>query len=70
MIPVTCKTHMKTLKLLTAWLFAVAGPFATTAIAQTTSTGSGPAYPTKTIRIFAPFPPASVADVLTRPIAQ
>ena len=27
-------------------------------------------YPTKPIRIIAPFPPASVADVLARPIAQ
>jgi tripartite-type tricarboxylate transporter receptor subunit TctC len=35
---------------------------------------AGPAltqtYPTKTIRIIAPFPPASVADILARPIAQ
>src|SRR5688572_9730800 len=28
------------------------------------------AFPAKTIRIVAPFPPASVADVLARPIAQ
>jgi tripartite-type tricarboxylate transporter receptor subunit TctC len=28
------------------------------------------AFPAKTIRIIAPFPPASVADVLARPIAQ
>ncbi len=27
-------------------------------------------YPAKTIRIVAPFPPASVADILARPIAQ
>ena len=27
-------------------------------------------YPIKPIRIVAPFPPASVADVLARPIAQ
>jgi tripartite-type tricarboxylate transporter receptor subunit TctC len=27
-------------------------------------------YPAKTIRIIAPFPPASVADILARPIAQ
>jgi tripartite-type tricarboxylate transporter receptor subunit TctC len=61
---------MKTLKFLIAGQFAVTGPFATTVFAQTPSTGSGPAYPTKTIRIIAPFPPASVADVLARPIAQ
>lgn len=35
---------------------------ATTVAAQT--------YPAKSIRIIAPFPPASVADVLARPIAQ
>ena len=40
------------------------------AMAQVSSTGSGQAYPAKTIRIIAPFPPASVADVLARPIAQ
>ncbi|MGZ5163409.1 MAG: Bug family tripartite tricarboxylate transporter substrate binding protein [Burkholderiales bacterium] len=28
------------------------------------------AFPAKSIRIIAPFPPASVADVLARPIAQ
>ena len=27
-------------------------------------------FPTKTLRIIAPFPPASVADVLARPVAQ
>ncbi len=42
--------------------FATAGLLALPAIAQT--------FPTKTIRIVAPFPPASVADVLARPIAQ
>src|SRR5262245_50452305 len=43
-------------------LLALGGLLATTAAAQT--------YPSKTIRIVAPFPPASVADVLARPIAQ
>jgi len=41
---------------------ALAGLLATTAGAQT--------FPAKSIRIVAPFPPASVADVLARPIAQ
>ena len=39
-------------------------------LAQTPSTSAGQAFPAKTIRIIAPFPPASVADVLARPIAQ
>ncbi len=37
------------------------------AIAQTST---AQAFPAKTIRIIAPFPPASVADILARPIAQ
>lgn len=40
------------------------------AVAQTSSTGAAPSFPAKTIRIVAPFPAASVADVLARPIAQ
>ncbi len=35
-----------------------------------TTTAAAADYPTKPIRIIAPFPPASVADVLARPIAQ
>ena len=38
--------------------------------AQTPTASSGQTFPTKPIRIIAPFPPASVADVLARPIAQ
>ncbi len=44
--------------------------FATSANAQIASTSSVQTFPAKTIRIIAPFPPASVADVLARPIAQ
>lgn len=40
------------------------------AIAQISAPAAGQAYPTKSIRIIAPFPPASVADILARPIAQ
>ncbi len=40
------------------------------AMAQTPSASTGQAFPAKAIRIIAPFPPASVADVLARPIAQ
>ena len=45
-----------------AGLAAFASLFATTVAAQV--------FPSKSIRIIAPFPPASVADVLARPIAQ
>jgi len=47
---------------LRAGLAALASLVATAVAAQT--------FPSKTIRIVAPFPPASVADVLARPIAQ
>ena len=39
-------------------------------VAQTPSPGSGQSFPSKPIRIIATYPPASVADVLARPIAQ
>ena len=45
-----------------AGLAAFLSLLVTTAAAQT--------FPAKSIRIIAPFPPASVADVLARPIAQ
>ncbi len=45
-----------------AALFALSGLYALSA--------AGQSYPAKPIRIIAPFPPASVADVLARPIAQ
>jgi tripartite-type tricarboxylate transporter receptor subunit TctC len=37
--------------------------------AQTVSTGAGPAYPVKAIRVILPFPPGGGADALMRPIA-
>jgi len=43
-------------------VITLAAQLATTAAAQT--------FPSKAVRIIAPFPPASVADVLARPIAQ
>ena len=49
---------------------ALTALFATSVTAQSPTTGAGPGFPSKTIRIIAPFPPASVADVLARPIAQ
>lgn len=51
-------------------VFTVAALITAPAIAQSPSTSAGQTFPAKTIRIIAPFPPASVADVLARPIAQ
>ena len=53
---------MKNLHIVITGLIAFIVLFAASVIAQT--------FPTKAIRIIAPFPPASVADVLARPIAQ
>ena len=46
------------------------GQAPSTGSGQAPSTGSGQAFPSKSVRIIAPFPPASVADVLARPLAQ
>jgi tripartite-type tricarboxylate transporter receptor subunit TctC len=51
-------------------LFALVTLLATTAAAQTPAPSLGQAFPSKSMRIIAPFPPASVADILARPIAQ
>ena len=51
-------------------LLTLTALLATPASAQIPSTSSGQAFPSKPIRIIAPYPPASVADVLARPIAQ
>jgi tripartite-type tricarboxylate transporter receptor subunit TctC len=71
------KTHRKN-SLSRSAALPVLALFATTSAAQSpatnpgqaTSTGAPAAFPAKTVRIIAPFPAASVADVLARPIAQ
>jgi tripartite-type tricarboxylate transporter receptor subunit TctC len=40
------------------------------ATAQTASTGSGQAFPTKTVRLILPFPPGGPSDILGRALAQ
>jgi tripartite-type tricarboxylate transporter receptor subunit TctC len=51
-------------------LLALAAAAALPAVAQTTSTGSGPAWPTKPIRFLVGFPPAGTNDIVARLVAQ
>ncbi len=48
-----------------AWVLTTISVLAPHAAAQ-----PSPAFPAKPLRIIAPFPPGSVADILARPIAQ
>jgi tripartite-type tricarboxylate transporter receptor subunit TctC len=51
-------------------LWAAAMLSAAASSAQTTSTGSGQAYPNRPLRIIVPFPPGGATDIVTRVIAQ
>ena len=46
------------------------GAAAPSAFAQTASTGSGQAYPTKPVRLILPFPPGGPSDILGRALSQ
>jgi tripartite-type tricarboxylate transporter receptor subunit TctC len=48
----------------------LAGAMVAPLCAQTTSTGSGQAYPAKSVRLILPFPPGGPTDMLGRVIAQ
>lgn len=50
--------------------FFLAGAMVAPLHAQTTSTGSGQAYPVKPVRLIFPFPPGGPTDLLGRAIAQ
>jgi tripartite-type tricarboxylate transporter receptor subunit TctC len=51
-------------------VFFLAGALVAPLCAQTTSTGSGPVYPAKPVRLILPFPPGGPTDMLGRVIAQ
>jgi tripartite-type tricarboxylate transporter receptor subunit TctC len=57
-------------KLPRASLFAVMMVATVAVQAQTASTGSGQAYPQKSIRIIVPFPAGGTTDILARAIGQ
>jgi tripartite-type tricarboxylate transporter receptor subunit TctC len=59
---------MKALPPFAILLLASLAPVATHA--QTASTGSGQAYPSKPVRIVVPFPPGGVSDVFARILGQ
>src|SRR5688572_2317085 len=58
------------MSILRTTLAAVLSTIACTAIAQTTSTSSGQAYPAKPIRMVVPWPPGGTNDILGRALAE
>lgn len=56
-----------------AWLLVLAVTLSTVCarpFAQSTSTGSAQAYPTKPVCMIAPFPPGGSSDLIARILAQ
>ena len=52
-----------------AVLVLMVGTFVSTAFAQSRSTDSGQAYPTKPVRVIVPFPPGGTVDIIARLLA-
>ena len=51
-------------------IFIVAASLGLSALAQSPSTGSAPAYPGKPIRMIVPFPAGGATDILARALSQ
>lgn len=59
------------MKRIASWISLVVATLLTFSVsAQTASTGSGQAWPTKSVRVIVPFAPGGGSDLTARPIAQ